>query len=45
MDDGDGDDVHTYTRDTSGESSVDVRFVYDDGATGQYVTEARTVTF
>ncbi|GAB3680641.1 hypothetical protein GCM10028857_03640 [Salinarchaeum chitinilyticum] len=34
---------HTHTRDTSGDgSAIDVRFVWDDGAGGQYVSERRT---
>ena len=45
MDDPDGDNVHTFTRDTSSDgSSIDFRFVYDDGATGQYMSGTRTLT-
>jgi len=45
MDDSDGDNVHTFTRDTSSDgSSIDFRFVYDDGATGQYMSGTRTLT-
>ncbi|WP_248516266.1 glycosyl hydrolase [Salinarchaeum laminariae] len=34
---------HTYTRDTSDDgSSIDFRFVYNDGSGGQYVSERRT---
>jgi len=46
MDDSDGDNVHLWTRDTSGDGdSVDFRFVYGDGSGGQYMSESRTMTF
>ena len=46
MDDSDGDNVHLHTRDTSGDgSSIDFRFVYDDGTGGQYMTDRYTHTF
>ena len=46
MDDSDGDNVHLWTRDTSGDGgSIDFRFVYGDGSGGQYLSESRTFTF